>query len=62
MIKSNSIFTGSWLPESCHSELDCSNGRADRGLGGGGGMRGGDKCNRGYVSKVNIYHVKYLDQ
>lgn len=41
MIKSNSIFSGSWFPESHHSELDYSNGRADRGLGGGDGLKVG---------------------
>lgn len=41
MIQSNSIFSGSWFPESCHSELDYSNGRADRGLGGGEGLKVG---------------------
>lgn len=45
--KSIDMFIGFWLPKSFHSELGYSSGVADRGLGGGGGMRSGDRSNRG---------------
>lgn len=48
--KSIDMFISLWLSESFHSEFDYINGITDRGLGGGGEMRGGNKRNRGYIS------------